>query len=364
MNIIKIIHLSLLILFLCLTNASGTNLISYQGKLTNADGLPVPDNNYTVTFTITSDISGTHSVWSETAVVSTGDGLFNHYLGSVTNLPSSLFVEYDSLYLKVTVNGESVTPPSRLATVPSAIVASNLKITNDTGLVLAQTSTGIGAIFQLFDTTGKPLITFNSGRDDDSSVVLPEASINSEEIMDEPGVASRNSNSLIELSTSSMIDLVTLNITIPAPGFIMLYGKCYLLLSGTTGANSARVQIDDEEGGPTLFPYYAQAGLSGYVNTGINYFPIFVTRIFYGDTTGTYTFHLEGKAENSLPALAQTWDHILTAAYFPSSYGYVSTITNNPNGFTNPVLLQSDTSAERSGNFYDVDLRELEKKKK
>ena len=364
MKFSKILHLSLLILFLCLTNAFGANLISYQGKLTNADDLPVPDNNYNVTFTITSDQSGAQSVWSETAVVSTSEGLFNHYLGSVATLPSTIFIEHDSLYLKVSVNGEGVTPPSRLASVPSAIVASNLKITNDTGLVLAQTSIDNGAILQLFNTTGNSLITFNSGRDDDSSVVLPEASINSDEILDEPGVASRKSTSLIELSASSMIDLVTLNITIPVPGFIMLYGKCYLLLSGTTGANSARVQIDDEEGGPTLFPYYAQAGLSGYVNTGINYFPIFVTRLFYGDTSGTYTFRLEGKAENPLPALAQTWDHILTAAYFPSSYGYVSTITNNPNGFTNPVLLQRDTSAERSENFYDVDLRELEKKKK
>ncbi|MCK4827552.1 hypothetical protein KA005_68115, partial [bacterium] len=146
--------------------------------------------------------------------------------------------------------------------------------------------------------------------------------------------------------------------------YIMLYGKCYLLLSGTTDANSARIQIDHDEGGPTLFPYYTQAGLSGYVNTGINYFPIFVTRIYYKNTAGTYTFRLVGKAENSLPALAQTWDHILTAAYFPSSYGYVSTITNNPLGCTNPFLLQSDTSAERTGNFYDVDLRELEEKNK
>lgn len=345
-------------------NAIASNLISYQGKLTNAVGSPVPDNNYTVTFSITSDPAGTSEVWSETAIVATSQGLFNHYMGSEIDLPSSIFVEYDSLYLKVSLNGDDITPLTLLASTPSAMVASHLKITNDTGLVLAQTTLDTGVVFQLFDTSGSPLITFNSGRYGDLSVVLPNSSINSEEIFDEPGIASRKSNSLIELSTSSVVDLVSLNITIPAPGYIMLYGKCYLLLSGTTDANSARIQIDDEEGGPTLFPYYTQAGLSGYVNTGINYFPIFVTRIFYGDTIGTYTFRLEGKAENPLPALAQTWDHILTATYFPSSYGYVSRITNNPQEFTNPILLHSDTSAERTGNFYDVDLRELEEKSK
>ncbi len=359
-----LIFIASIIFVLFNLNVMAGNLISYQGKLTIATGTPVPDNNYTVDFTITSDPSGTITVWTETATVATSEGFFNHNLGSETDLPSSIFLENDSLYLKVSVNGENVTPPTRLTSSPTALVASHLKLTNEAGLVLAQTSIDTGAIFQLFDTTGTELITFNSGRVGDSSVVLPDSSINAEEILDEPGVAARKSNSLIELTTSTTIDLVTLNITIPAPGYIMLYGKCYLLLSGTTGANSARVQIDHEEGGPTIFPYYTQAGLSGYVNTGVNYFPVFVTRLYYGDTTGTYTFRLEGKAENPLPALAQTWDHILTATYFPSSYGYVSTITGNPLGFTNPALLQSDTSIERMGNFYDVDLRELEEKNK
>jgi len=364
LNLNRILYLLLLTIVLLSSGILAGNFISYQGKLTNAVGSPVPDNNYTVTFTITSDQAGTQNVWAETAVVNTSQGLFNHNLGSVSDLPSSVFVDNDSLYLKISVNGEDVTPPTRLASSPSAIVASHLKITNDKGLVLARTSVDTGAVFQLFDTSGTTLIELNSGRDSDTSVVLPDSAINSEEILDEAGVASRKSNSLISLSTSSMIDLVTLDVTIPAPGFIMLYGKCYLLLSGTTGANSARIQIDHDEGGPTIFPYYTQAGLSGYVNTGTNYFPIFVNRLYYGDTTGTYTFRLEGKAENSLPAEAHSWDHILTAIYYPTSYGYVSTITSNPEGFTNPVLLQSDTSAERSGNFYDVDLRELEEKNK
>ena len=359
----RLFSIIFVLLVLLTSSISAENLISYQGRLTTSGGSPVPNNTYPVTFSITSDFAGTVVVWYETTNITTNDGLFSHNIGSVMELPTSIFMENDSLYLKVEFNGETVSPPTKFTSVPSAITASHLKIVNDTGLILAQTKLDTGAVMQFFDTAGNELITFNSGTDGDSSVMLPEASVNHDEIADEPGIASRRNSSVIDLATGSMTDLVLLEISIPAPGYILLYGKCYLLLSGTTGANSAKIQIDDEEGGTAFFPYYTQAGLGGYVNTAVNYFPIFVTRVFYGDTAGSYIFRMEGKAENSLPAQAQTWDHMLIATYYPSSYGFVSTITTSPEKFINPIPISNDSIPERSGSFYEADLRELEKKK-
>ncbi|HOZ09087.1 MAG TPA: hypothetical protein PKW75_12455, partial [candidate division Zixibacteria bacterium] len=124
-------------------------------------------------------------------------------------------------------------------------------------------------------------------------------------------------------------------ITIPYDGLIVLYGKCYAVLSGTTGPNGAQVQIDAVEGGLPIFPYYTQAGLSGFVNTGANYFPAVVTRTYYKEA-GTYEFRLEAKATQPSPALAQTWDHVLTALYFPTAYGYTTVSTKTAGGVATP----------------------------
>jgi len=182
--------------------------------------------------------------------------------------------------------------------------------------------------------------------------------VNSSEILDEPGIAGYTNADQVELSTGEMADLVGIEITTPTDGYIILYGKCYLMLSGTTGANSARIQIDEIEGGVSQYPFYSQAGLSGYVNTGTNYFPINVTRTYYRQA-GTYEFRLEGRVMISPPAIAQSWDHQLTAIFYPSSYGWVGGFTADPAGFPSAIPVRSD-SAERPDKGYEVDLRDLE----
>ena len=363
MHIPKARFLILLVLLLLpLVPAQAQQVISYQGRLYGSGGLPVTDSTYAVAFALYTDSVAGSMVWQEAAAVTTRNGLFDHLLGSQTDLYASLFQQHSPLFLQLTVEGEAITPRTRMTAAAAAMVADHLRITDTFGQVVGRARADSGGTVLLHNHRGDSGIVLRGGWTGDSAVVLPDSSVNASEILDEPGVASLKNTQIMDLSEGAMTDLVVLEIEIPADGFIVLYGKCYAVLSGTTGPNGAKVQIDQEEGGPALFPYYTQAGLSGYVNTGDNYFPMFVTRVFYREA-GIHEFRLEGLATHPLPALAQTWDHILTAVYYPSAYGWISTILASPAGFPGavPIELDDPRLPNRTGTVYDVDLRTMKK---
>jgi hypothetical protein len=352
---------ALSVVLILISNTAAAKLVSYQGRLTTTGGAPVADSDYSVTFGLYADSLGGGALWQEIATVNTSDGLFTHLLGSQNNLPAALFEQHATLFLQLTVGGEIIQPRTRIASAASAVVADHLRITDNSGRLVGRIVADSGGTIELFDYQGDPGITLRGGLSGDSAAILPDSSVTASELLDEPGIASSKNTQIMDLLYGTMTDLAVLEIEIPADGFVVLYGKCYAVLSGTTGANGAQVQIDEDEGGSALFPYYTRAGLSGYVNTNENYFPIYVTRVYYKEA-GTWQFRLEGLATNPLPALAQTWDHILTAVYYPSSYGWVSTILPSPAGFSRalPIQLNDPRAPERSGTVYDVDLRSAE----
>ena len=153
----------------------------------------------------------------------------------------------------------------------------------------------------------------------------------------------------------------------PTRGFqpTKLEGKCYVQLSGTTGPNIALVQIDEEEGGGSQFPYYTLAGLGGYVNSNESYFPVYVTRVYWKQQ-GIHYFRMEGRANHAPPAQARSWDHVLTATYYPTSYGVVSKVSTSPDGHPNAVPLDITDPQDPTGRsrFYQMDLRYFEQQAK
>lgn len=346
------------------TVQAASGLISYQGRLTDSSGAAVPDSSYSIIFAIYADSTGGGTLWQESATVTTQGGLFLHQLGSVTPLSQSIFQDNDRLYLQVTVGEEIIIPRTRLASVPYAYTTAGLSIM-DANDSLAIKTFADSHQFSIFGPSGLEEIRLRGGVAGDESVILPNSSINNNEILDEPGIAVDKNASLIPLSTGSMMDLVTVDITTPADGYIVLHGKCYLLFSGTTGPNTALVQIDEYEGGSSSFPYYTVAGLGGYVNTETSYFPVYVTRTYY-KTAGTYTFRMEGRASHSLPAEAKSWDHILTAVFYPTSYEAVMQISPEPGDHPEaiPVIIDDPTHPARSGTYYKMDLRYYERQAK
>jgi hypothetical protein len=312
---------TLIVLFLALAPyaaLSASNLITYQGRLTDSAGISVSDSSYSITFALYADSVGGADLWQESDMITTSDGLFSHMLGSASALPHTIFQDNDKLYLQITVEGETSLPRTRLASVPYAQVAGNLSVRDVNDSIAVQTHADSHQV-TIYGHDGEISIALRGGIVGDEAVELPDSAINAMEIVDEPGIAESKSGTLTPLTTGTMIDLVTVEITIPADGYILLHGKCYILLSGTTGPNSARVQIDEIEGGSPQFPYYTVAGLGGYINTSTNYFPAYVTRTYF-KPAGTYTFRMEGQAVDPLPAEARTWDHILTAEYYPTGY--------------------------------------------
>ncbi len=92
-------------------------LISFQGRVTDAQGDPAPDGNYDITVTIfDAAVSGAEQ-WSETHVgVPVTGGIFNVVLGSSVPLTDSVFSGAER-FLEISVNGEPISPRTQITSV-------------------------------------------------------------------------------------------------------------------------------------------------------------------------------------------------------------------------------------------------------
>jgi len=89
-------------------------MLSYQGKLTDTFGIPVPDTTYQVTFRLYTGPSGGTPFWTETQTVKAVGGLFSVLLGSVT--PVDSVPQAGNCWLGTQVgSGSELTPRLRIA---------------------------------------------------------------------------------------------------------------------------------------------------------------------------------------------------------------------------------------------------------
>ncbi len=101
-----------LVLLLCLLPAIALavpQIMSYQGKLNDNNGVPV-DGSVDITFTIYDAASGGNALWTETwegdNSVTVRRGIFSIELGSITPLVTTIFGK-DNLYLGIKVGDDS-----------------------------------------------------------------------------------------------------------------------------------------------------------------------------------------------------------------------------------------------------------------
>ena len=95
-------------------------LISYQGVLNDANGNPINNTALEMTFSIYDVETGGLALWSESQSVQVSGGVFSVKLGSVQELPSSLFHK-DGLYLGIQVGTDAqMMPRQRLTSSPYA----------------------------------------------------------------------------------------------------------------------------------------------------------------------------------------------------------------------------------------------------
>jgi hypothetical protein len=111
----------------CLAAAAAAEipqLLNYQGVLTDAGGMAVPDNTYSITFSIYDVSVGGSALWTETDDVVVSKGVFNATLGTKTGLASLSFDE--TYYLGMSVEGEPELPRQILTTSPYTFTAKSV----------------------------------------------------------------------------------------------------------------------------------------------------------------------------------------------------------------------------------------------
>lgn len=120
------VMLALLLGVAALADAGVPPMISYQGKLMQPSGAPVPDGTYSIRFAIYDAPTGGNTLWSEVnPSVQVKGGLFATMLGSVVNLPANIF-DGSSRFFGVKVGGDpEMTPRQQVASVAFAVKAAS-----------------------------------------------------------------------------------------------------------------------------------------------------------------------------------------------------------------------------------------------
>ena len=206
------------------------------------------------------------------------------------------------------------------------------------------------------------------------SVDLPDSAIDSREILDEPGIAASQSTSTVTLICPTFKDLLTLTITTPAPGYIVIDGRCLALIQSADGAPVGGWVYISEIGEVPIssHPHSAWFSFSGATpppgTLALVDQPVSLYRIFY-KTGGTYSFKMVGIQTGNCGTnwSAQIRDCMLKATYYPSSYGSVATLVSSSEagqfGRVEAVSVPNGIDSKGSATtMYQVDLRELELK--
>jgi len=237
------------------------------------------------------------------------------------------------------------------------------------GMFLRGGSTSDGSTLQMYSAGGSNTIYMDADLTGNGAVRLPTGSISSDEISNEPGIAqgiSKATNIFIT-STTVYTDVVTVTISTPASGYIVVEAISWTYFFGTTGSNYMLYQIDETAGGSDNIQYYAAVGsAAGHVSTS-NDFSTAVSRRTYQKAAGIYTFRLEARKSGAGTGVFH--NPSITAIYYPRSYGAVSIVApaSEAGEFDNatPVPMGENPLGEnisQSEQMYVVDLRELELK--
>jgi len=91
----RLLLLTAAVLVVGVVSADVPHQINYQGYLTDPEGVPVPDGNYSVTFRIYGDSVVGASLWEEGQLVTAQTGLFSAVLGSIVAIEEGIFAEPD-----------------------------------------------------------------------------------------------------------------------------------------------------------------------------------------------------------------------------------------------------------------------------
>jgi hypothetical protein len=243
-----------------------------------------------------------------------------------------------------------------------------LEVRGGTGDFLVEGNSGTGNPFVSIYGSGSGSY-FNTGATGDAAVALPSDAVSAAEILDEPGIAQGHALYSVAVPIgTTMGDIVTVTLTTPADGYIVVEADGQHAYSGSATAtyNYAEIEIDEFAGGWIDFNYDFISGY--YASTagtlvGTRYCPISIRRTYY-KTAGTYTFRLEAFAQQDEALVNYIYNPTITATFYPTGYGTVTTAVTAEEAvrFTDVQHVVSAGQLTRQGSVEGtlVDLRELE----
>lgn len=215
-----------------------------------------------------------------------------------------------------------------------------------------------GGRMVLGNKAGASTIYLDGGSSGDVSVQLPIDAINSLEILNEPGIASTlfpgpDFSPGTDGNNDPMQDVVTVTIDIPSSGYMLVTSNLYAFNfydSITFKGSYIVAQIDETAGGPRQFEHSIfQTAQSGY-----QHFPS-LQRV-YNKPQGSYTFRLEAAGKGIIK-----WA-IITAVYFPTSYGPVVTTSSTSGDHPDAEAIRVSSPDGSVTTAYKMDLRYYEEK--
>ncbi len=133
---IPLLSLLLVGVFTLLELAAAPTQISYQGKLTDNLGAPLPSNNYALKFRIFNAVSGGALLWAENQTVTVVGGVYNVNLGqgaTTTGTFDHNLFSNDNRWLEVVVGGEVLSPRQRITSVAYALQAEEASVADNAG---------------------------------------------------------------------------------------------------------------------------------------------------------------------------------------------------------------------------------------
>ncbi len=124
MRIINSFLLVVIIFFQFTISATAdvSNMIAYQGRITDDASVPIIDGVYSIKFKIYGSLSGDDSLWSsDFQSVPVTNGIFTYYLGFAVLFPEDLFGE-SNRYIGMTISGEDeMVPRKRMISTPYSL---------------------------------------------------------------------------------------------------------------------------------------------------------------------------------------------------------------------------------------------------
>ena len=203
----------------------------------------------------------------------------------------------------------------------------NLSLSGDGGGTIGADLTGNGyqgGTFYLVGDNPLDYVYMSPGDDVGDKVELPGASIESDEILDEPGIARNCSSSPVSVPSEmwSYTNVIQVTITLPRAGYVNVRASGTVALSGVMAGAVLYAQIDTTSTGSVIHGQH-KVGPGEMGSGDLHYHAVSLEDVFYRQA-GSHTFYFLAICP-IYPTGAVTIEYpTITAIYLPTSYGSVA----------------------------------------